>query len=103
MVSEERGGGGAPGAGAEVPLFLSLYRGIWYQHGLIFWFSLSACRRGWSSHSACWFVLPLCPLGVLNSVEQGGSVGVGQAPAHCSDLGLSGIARVTAYFFQIFY
>ena len=44
----------------------------------------------------------LFPLRVLNSVDQG-SVGMGQAPAHCSDLCLPGIVGVTAYFFQMFY
>jgi len=42
------------------------------------------------------------PFRALNQVEQG-SVGVGQTPAHCGDLCLSGVPRVAAHFLQIFY
>jgi len=45
---------------------------------------------------------PPFPFRALNQVEQG-SVGVGQTPARCSDLCLSGVPRVAAHFLQIFY
>jgi len=43
------------------------------------------------------------PFRGLNQVEQGSSVGVGQTPAHCGDLCLSGVPRVAEHFLQIFY
>jgi len=85
------------------PVFLLVYRGDRYQGGLVLWFSCSAFRGGWSSRSACRFVVVsralLFPLRVPGSVEQGWA-GMGQAPACRSDLCVSGIARVTACFFQ---
>jgi len=42
------------------------------------------------------------PFKTLNHVEQV-SVGVGQTPAHCGDLCLSGVPSVAAQFLQIFY
>jgi len=63
------------------------------------------CRAGWglsASHSGCHFVSPPFPFKALNSIEQG-SVGVGQTPAYCSDLCLSGVPRVAAHFLQILY
>jgi len=65
----------------------------------------SGCRAGWggsASRSACCFVSPSFPIRVLNSGEQGRLVGVGQTPAHCSDLCLHGIPSMAAQFFQIF-
>ena len=65
----------------------------------------SVCCWGRSGCSACHSVVRsrdlFFHLRVLNSVKQG-SVGMSQAPAHCSDLCLPGIVRVTAYFFQMF-
>jgi len=42
------------------------------------------------------------PFRALNQVEQG-SVGMGQTPARCGDLCLSGVLSVAAHFLQIFY
>jgi len=64
------------------------------------------CRAGWggsASHSACRFASTPFPFRTLNSVEQGSSVDVGQTPALCGDLCLSGVPRVSAQFLQIFY
>jgi len=58
---------------------------------------------GSASRSACRFASLPFPFRALNSVEQGSSVGVGQTPAHCGDLCLSGVPRVAAHFLQIFY
>lgn len=72
----------------------------------------SACCQGWSNHSVCHRTCSSCsvchcvfrcrnllfPLRVLNGTEEG-LVGIGQVPAPCSDLCLSGVARMTAYFF----
>jgi len=63
------------------------------------------CRAGWggsTSRSACHFVSPPFPFRALNHVEQV-LVGVGQTPAHCCDLCLSGVPRVAEHFLQIFY
>lgn len=63
------------------------------------WVAAGACHRVWSNCCTCHIVRDtLFPLRVLNSVKQG-SVVMGQAPAHCSDLCLSGTARMTAHFF----
>jgi len=43
------------------------------------------------------------PFRALNSVEQRSSVGMGQTPARCGDLCLSGVPRVAAHFLQIFF
>jgi len=34
-------------------VFLFLYRGEWYRHGLVFWLSHSVCHQSWSSCSSC--------------------------------------------------
>ena len=49
------------------------------------------------------FLPPAFPFRALNSVEQGSSVGVGQTPAQCCDLCLSGVPRFAAHFLQVFY
>jgi len=53
------------------------------------------------SRSLCRFGFPPFPFRVLNSVEQG-SIHMGQTPAHCNNLCLSGTPRVAAHCFQIF-
>jgi len=57
---------------------------------------------GSASRSACRFVSPPFPFKALNQVEHG-SVGVGQTPAGCCDLCLSGVPRLAAHFLQIFW
>lgn len=74
------------------------------------WRSCSACHRGLSSPNACCGCWSVCHFLIrsrdipfpLKGVEQDW-IFMGEAPACGSDLFLSGIVRVTAYFLQIFY
>jgi len=68
-----------------------------------FWAGGLQDRLGGQCQPQCLPLLfPPFPFKALNQVEQG-SVGVGQTPARCGDLCLSGVPRMAAHFFQIFY
>lgn len=70
----------------------------------------SACCQGCLRTCSSWGVYHCVfryrdlffPLRVLNNIEEG-LVGISQVQAPCSHLCLPGIARVTAFFLQIFY
>lgn len=67
------------------------------------WSSGSAYCWSWSSCRACCHIVrfrDLFLLRALSSVEHG-SIGLGQAPTHCSDLGLLWDARVIKHFLKI--